>query len=294
VNQTIRNACVFSTFAWSCLAAAGGCSSSEDGAPLGAGNAAGMATSGAAGMTGTFGGSSTAGTFGQSTSGSAGTPGAGGTFGAAGSFGAGGTFGQAGAGGAQAGGGAGGSSSAGSAAGGAPTSDFPANCPAPTGARSMNAMTRTCWGAKASDCAATNDNMNPPTQAIDATGQTTRFSTGAKMTASKLYTFEVDMGVAVMINGVTVGSEGTDYAPSLAVSVSTDGATFTPVACGTGLTLTDFSFAPVSARYVRVTQHGIADSWWSVHDFNVYRAGADDSCATAGTQMSTCTTPHTQ
>jgi hypothetical protein len=136
--------------------------------------------------------------------------------------------------------------------------------------------------------------MDPPTQAIDAAGATTRFSTGAEMTASGLYTFEVDLGAAYMINGVAVTSVATDYAPQLAVSVSTDGVAFTPVACGDGMTVTDFSFATVSAQYVRFAQHGIIDKWWSIHDLNVYRADATDSCAGGGAQMNTCTTPHTQ
>jgi hypothetical protein len=178
---------------------------------------------------------------------------------------------------------------------GAAAGDFPANCPAPTGTHGATALTRTCWGAKANECAMTTDNMNPPVQAIDAAGATTRFSTGAKMLTSKAFTFDLDLGSAVMVNGVAVASkDGTlDYAPQLEVDLSTDGTTFTPVACGTGGVLTDFSFAATNARYVRLIQHGVADGWWSIHDLNVY-ASTGDTCAGGGTQMNTCTTPHTQ
>jgi hypothetical protein len=141
----------------------------------------------------------------------------------------------------------------------------------------------------------TNDNMNPPVQAIDAAGATTRFSTGAKMLVSQMFTFDIDLGSAVMVNGVVVASkEATlDYAPQLEVDVSADGNTFTPVACGMGGVTTDFSFAPTNARYVRLIQHGTADGWWSIHDLNVY-ASTGDTCAGGGTQMNTCTTPNTQ
>jgi len=135
--------------------------------------------------------------------------------------------------------------------------------------------------------------MNPPLQAIDAAGATTRFSTGAEMLTSKAFTFQIDLGSAVMVNGVQVVSATTDFAPQLEVSVSTDGQAFTPVACGDGALTTDFSFTAVSARYIKLVQHGIAASWWSIHDLNVY-ASTGDSCAGGGTQTETCTLPHTQ
>jgi hypothetical protein len=181
-------------------------------------------------------------------------------------------------------------------AGTAAASDFPAGCPAPSGtAHGPTALTNTCFGAKASDCAMTADNMNPPTQAIDAAGIATRFATGVKMTASKLFTFDVDLGTAVMVNGVQVASEAgkMDYAPQLEVAVSLDGITFTPVACGPGAATTDFSFTATNGRYVRLVQHGIADAWWSIWDLKVF-AATGTTCVGGGTQMNTCTTPHTQ
>jgi hypothetical protein len=295
VKQSPRNISILGAFALTCLQLGAGCSGDPAGAPIGS---AGTFSTG--GTTSTTGGTSSSGSFTQPTSGT-GTGGtglpAGGTFATAGTFGMAGTATAGTASGGTTAGGAGGASggSGGSAAAGAPAGDFPASCAAPTGTHGGTALTRTCWGAKASDCAQTADNMNPPTQAIDAAGVSTRFATGAKMTASKLFTFEVDLGSAVMVNGVSVVSkEATvDFAPQLEVSVSMDGNAFTPVACGTGAVTTDFSFTATNARYVRLVQHGTADGWWSIHDLNVY-AASGDTCAGGGTQMSTCTTPHTQ
>ena len=68
-------------------------------------------------------------------------------------------------------------------------------------------------------------------------------------------------------------------------------ATFTPVACGAGMGTTDFGFTPVNARYVKLTQHGVADAWWAVFDLNIYRSG-DDVCAGGGTVTTMCTVEH--
>ena len=311
MKQTTRNLCVFGTFALTSLAASGGCSSDPE-TPLG--GFGGTSTGGTAAQAGTTttAGTGTSGTgFGTAGTGT-GTAGTGtgtaGTFGAAGTFGSGGTFGtagtdtggtagaggSAGAGGTAAGTGGGGTSAGGT--GGAPAGDFPANCPAPTGAHGA-ALTRSCWALTASDCAKTAQNMNPPLQAIDAAGITTRFATGALMSTSKAFTFQIDLGTPVMVNGVQVVSGGTkvpmDFAPQLEVGVSMDGTTFTPVACGDGALTTEFSFTAVNARYVRLVQHGISDAWWSIHDLNVY-AASGATCASGGTPTETCTLPHTQ
>ncbi|HTM45263.1 MAG TPA: discoidin domain-containing protein [Polyangiaceae bacterium] len=215
------------------------------------------------------------------------TGGTGGTTGGSGGMASGGTA----NGGAPAGG-SGGTPAGGS--GGAAAGDFPPNCPAPTGTHGTTALTRTCWTVTASDCAATAQNMNPPVQAIDATGATTRYSSGVNMTMSKMFTFQIDLGSAVMVNGISVVSAVTDFAPQLEVSTSMDGTTFTPVACGAGALTTDFSFTAVNAQYIKLVQHGVsAASWWSIHDLNVY-AASGMTCAVAGTQTGMCTTPHTQ
>jgi len=201
-------------------------------------------------------------------------------------------------------GGAGGAPAGGAPAGGAGGAGTfpPAGCNAPTGTHQTTAIDRGCFVASASDCAQTAANMNPPFQALDgATNPTTRFSTGMKMsdkaTAGGNFTFQFDMTTAVMIAGIKVDSNvNTDNAAQLEVEVSTNGTTWTPVACGTGATVTDFSFPAVSARYVRLTAFGSNTGWWSIWELNVYGAvGTEKPCATAGgTATGTmCTVAHT-
>jgi hypothetical protein len=299
VKQTLRNSFILGAFGLTCLQAGAGCSAEDAGPAIGAGGTF-SSTANTAGTPAASGsGSFTTPTAGSPSSAGTGTGTFGGTFANAGTFGSAGTDvgGTATGGAGTAGTGTAGTATAGTAAGGtAGGGDFPAGCPAPLAtAHNATALTNTCFGAKASDCAMTADNMNPPTQAIDAAGITTRFATGVKMTASKLFTFDVDLGAAVMVDGVQVASEAgkMDYAPQLEVAVSMDGTTFTPVACGPGAVTTDFAFTPTNARYVRLVQHGIADAWWSIWDLKVY-AATGTTCAGGGTQMNTCTTPHTQ
>jgi len=229
-----------------------------------------MAGSSAGGTpaSGTFGGAfATSGAFSMAGTDTAGTA-AGGT--AAGSGGA----------------GTAGTATAGTGTGGtAPVVDFPANCPAPTGTHAADKLTRTCWKASASACSLGNDVglINPPSNVLDA-DLLTRFATGDKMVTSKQFMFDVDMGKAVMINGISTSTvTATDIPPQIEVAVSTDGTAWTSVACGTNSPNADISFAAVSARYVRLVQHGTADAWWSMVDLNVYRSGADDTCGNGAT-----------
>lgn len=324
MKQTLRNLFVFSSFCLTCLSASGGCSS-DPSQPIGIGSGATAAGGSAAGTFGTSGtatggsgtaGTATAGTAAGGTFGSAGTAtggtfssagtATGGTFGSSGTA-AGGTFSSSGTGGSTAGGagaggggtggaaggGAGGTSSAGTGgSGGAAADDFPANCPMPSAtAHAADKLTKTCWKASASSCSLGNAAplVNPPSNTVDA-DVATRFSTGVNMTASMLFKFDVDMGKAVMINGVsTTTTDATDAPPQIEVDVSTDGTAWTPVACGANSVAADISFAPVSARYVRLVQHGINTGWWSLTDLEVYRSGADDTCG-AGNTTTACTT----
>jgi hypothetical protein len=295
VKQNLRNSLILGSFALTCLQAGVGCSAEDAGPGIGSSagtfsNTAGTTTS-AAGTT-AF---PTAGTSSTSGSGSGGTSSFGGAFATSGAFSTAGTdtAGTAAGGTAAGSGGAGtaGTATAGTGTGGtAPTVDFPANCPAPTGTHSADKLTRTCWKASASSCSLGNAAglVNPPSNALDA-DLTTRFSTGDKMVTSKQFTFDIDMGKAVMINGVSTATvTATDIPPQVQVAVSTDGTTWTPVACGTNSPNADISFAAVSARYVRLIGHGTADAWWSMVDVNVYRSGADDTCG-AGATTTACT-----
>ena len=208
---------------------------------------------------------------------------------------------------------AGGAPAGGAPAGGAPAGGAPAGgaggdaaagaggagaCPAPSGTHQTTAIARTCWVASASDCASNANNNNPPVNALDGVA-TTRFSTGMTMpdkaTAGGNFTYTVDMGAAVMISGIKVDSSvATDAAASLQVDVSTDSTTWKPAVCGTGATVTDLSFAAVSARYIRLTESGTNTGWWSIHEFNVYGATGTEAPCNGGTGPTgaMCTTTH--
>lgn len=301
MKQNLRNLSVFGAVGLIGLATSVGCS--DDAAtPLGGGNfpstagtntgTAGM-TTGTAGNTAAGSGTGGAGTSGSSTGGASGS-GTAGTFvtggggsGTAGSFTTAGTdTGGTAAGMAGAGGTAAGAAGMAGTGGTPPTDDFPQGCPAPSAtAHATNKLTKTCWKASATDCSLGNAMglVNPPSQAFDADTMT-RFSTGAKMTASKLFTFDVDLGKAVMINGIsTTTMTASDTPPQIEVAISTNGTAWTPVACANVTSPVDISFAAVSARYVRLVQHGTADAWWSIHDLDVYRSGADDTCGDGAT-----------
>jgi len=72
------------------------------------------------------------------------------------------------------------------------------------------------------------------------------------------------------------------YPREYQVQVSMDGTTWgQPVARGKGIgTLTDIAFAPVRARFVRITQSGTADAPWTIQRLRLYEPGA----AAAGTK----------
>lgn len=304
MKQNLRNISVFGVVGLAAIALVSGCSDDAE-KPLGGGFSGSTSTAGTFTSGGT--GTSGSGTGGTGTSGSA--TGGGGSSSTAGTFSSGGTFssagtdagGTGGSGGTAAGGGgaggtaAGGGGTGGTAAGGGGTGggtngDFPANCPAPTGTHSANAVTRTCWKASATDCSAGNADglKNPPSNVFDA-DNATRFSTGAGIATSQGFKFDVDMGKAIMINGVNVAStNATDFPPQIQVAVSTDGTTWTPVACGDFSQNADISFAAVSARYVRLINHGTnAESWWSIGNLQVYRASDADTCT--GGETAACT-----
>ncbi len=288
MKQTLRNYFILGTFALTSLQVGAGCSAEDTGPGIGSGSTFSMAGKGGSTSAASGSGSFTTLTSGSSSGGSASFGGAfdtSGAFGTAGSATAGST-----SGGATGGGGAGtaGTDSGGTGAG---VIEFPANCPMPSAtAHSADKLTRTCWKASASACSLGNNVglINPPNNALDA-DLMSRFATGDKMVASRMFLFDVDMGKAVMINGVsTTTLTATDIPPQIEVDVSTDGTTWTPVACGTNSSNADISFTAVSARYVRLVGHGTADAWWSMVDFNVYRAGADDTCG-AGATTTACT-----
>jgi beta-glucosidase len=114
-----------------------------------------------------------------------------------------------------------------------------------------------------------------PANALDG-NPATRFSTGTPMVNGMW--FQVDMLAQQSFNQITMDSGGSknDYARGFEVYVSNDGVNFgSAVATGTGSSpLITVSFAPQTARYVKIVQTGAATFWWSIAELNVYAPGS--------------------
>jgi len=128
---------------------------------------------------------------------------------------------------------------------------------------SASACTRSCWAASSSDCAdysTPSPNVGLPLSAIDGMAST-RYTSGTGQAGSTW--FQIDLGAATEIDGVNLDSAASsgDFAASYEVQVSTDGSTWTSVACGSGAPTTDIGFAPQTARYVRILQRGSKGNW---------------------------------
>ena len=123
-----------------------------------------------------------------------------------------------------------------------------------------------------------NDMYLQPQYAIDGVAAT-RYSSG--MTLAAGFYYQVDLGAAKMVSGITVdtnvGMDLMDVANGYDVGLSTDGTTFTTVAtCAYNAAPTEvINFKATSARYVRYTnkagpgpKNG-ATSWMSIHEFDI-------------------------
>lgn len=294
MKQNLKNSVILGTFGVAMMAASGGCSDEETGGFNGFGNN-GNSTAGTSSTAGAFsnGGTNSPGTAGTS-------PGTSGAVGVAGtSFGMAGTPSTAGAGAGGAGaGGAGGAGTAGTAGAGTAGAGTAGtggggSCPAPTGVHTGTAFASSCFTITASHCANTNDNKDPPANALDGDAMT-RWSTGGAMDTARKYTFTIDLGAAVMVSGVmaTTKAGSGDVPPEVEIALASNAAgPFTPVACATGVTdALDAGFAATSAQFVRLTQVGTkTPNWWSIAEVSVYGSG---TCGTGGTHV--CTTSVTQ
>ncbi|MCF7973989.1 MAG: discoidin domain-containing protein [Phycisphaerae bacterium] len=88
--------------------------------------------------------------------------------------------------------------------------------------------------------------------------------------------FQVDMKQAQTFDKIVLDTTWAlwDTPQQYAVSVSNDGETWSdPIATGSGeLGITTITFAPQTARYVRITQTGANATYhWSIYELNVYR-----------------------
>ena len=171
-------------------------------------------------------------------------------------------------------------------------------CTPATHTHSATACTRTCWAVSSSDCAnvtSPSTNIGLPSSAIDGNAST-RYSSGIAQSGATY--FQIDLGAATEIDGLkldSTGSEG-DFASSVEIQVSTDGNTWTSVACGSGSTITDLGFNPQTARYIRILEQGAKGNWWSIHEANVFCTKGHDSCSSGGAAsggLAACTFVHT-
>jgi hypothetical protein len=122
------------------------------------------------------------------------------------------------------------------------------------------------------------DTQLQPQYAIDG-DPTTRYSSGATMEDG--FYFQVDMGAAALVSGITVdtseGADFTDVADGYDVGVSLDGITFETVAtCSfNAAPLEVINFPPIGARYLRYTNKGFPGpangptSWLSIHELDI-------------------------
>jgi hypothetical protein len=64
-----------------------------------------------------------------------------------------------------------------------------------------------------------------------------------------------------------------DYPNAYQVFVSNDGSSWgNAIASGSGtVNQTAITFTLVTARYIKIVQTGTVGSWWSIHDFEVFK-----------------------
>ncbi|MEV7007957.1 discoidin domain-containing protein [Streptosporangium sp. NPDC051022] len=101
----------------------------------------------------------------------------------------------------------------------------------------------------------------------------TKWNSGADQTPGQWY--KIDMGTTRTVAMVTVqtpaSSAATDYMRGYRLEFSTDGTTWTTVGSGIGFGgKRPISVTPQSTRYVKITQTGTADYWWSMDEVTMY------------------------
>ncbi|SEH57085.1 MULTISPECIES: discoidin domain-containing protein [unclassified Leifsonia] len=133
-------------------------------------------------------------------------------------------------------------------------------------------LSRSGWSAKASDQSPYPTDVLP--NLLDG-DPSTRYSSGTGQTPGQW--LQVDMGQAQTFDTIALDSTAStgDYARGADVFVSSDGETWTKVAAITadGQQIQAVTFAPQTARYIKVVTTGTSGNWWSIGEFNVYTGG---------------------
>jgi beta-glucosidase len=245
------------------MGAAGAAGDNGAAGTAGMGMAGDMGMAGASGTMGTAGASGTTGAAGAAGAGTAGTGGAGGVAG--GTAGVAGTAGAAGsgtAGTAGAGGVAGGTAGAGGAAG--------------SGAAGTTAMptlySNWCspvhWSYTTNPAAV--NAMDFPSNVSDGS-IASRWSTGANQTPGQY--FQIDFGGTVSLTQVVLDDTNNagDFPRGYDIGLSANGTTFTSVAtkaANANVVVTE-AFGAAPGRYLRITQTGTFNNWWSIDELKV-------------------------
>lgn len=134
------------------------------------------------------------------------------------------------------------------------------------GAPVDNLRDRGTWKATASSTSAN----TAPENALDD-DNATRWSSGHAQVGGEW--FGVDMGAPATIQRVILdaGNVPGDFPTKFDLATSLDGAAFTSVATGPGAQVLNVTFAPTSARYVKITQTGQSNQgkWWAIGDLAI-------------------------
>lgn len=132
---------------------------------------------------------------------------------------------------------------------------------------SPTAISTTGWTATASSTASGSSTAG----AIDG-NSATRWSSGQAQAGGEWY--QIDMGSSHTVAMVTVQTPSGstwDYPRGFTVQLSANGTTWTTAATGIAYGWKrPIAITPQSARYIKITQTGVAPQWWSIDEVTVY------------------------
>jgi len=104
----------------------------------------------------------------------------------------------------------------------------------------------------------------------------TEWTSGANETNGQTYT--LDLGSAKTFDQLTLdeGSLPADSPSGYQVETSSDGSTWSSaIATGSGTAnLTNITFSPVTARYLRIAETASASHWWSIAEISLYNSAS--------------------
>lgn len=132
---------------------------------------------------------------------------------------------------------------------------------------SPTAISHSGWTATASTTAAGSSTA----AGIDGANGTS-WQSGQAMAGGEWY--RIDMGAnrtVAMVTVQTASGSKWDYPRGFTVETSTDGSTWSTAATGIAYGWKrPISISPTTARYLRITQTGVAPQWWTIDEVTVY------------------------